>query len=122
MKKKVIALVIDTPLTNDQIEGSKIRLTVYDPEGEPHGETADARNVRVLDSDEIAAPPKANDMGGHPLPGGVWVDKNTKPDAIRAIGEALGLMNSMILSGEKHSPQSEAALAAARKALARLGA
>jgi hypothetical protein len=102
MRKKVIAIVIDTPLTNEQIEKGPVRLSVYpDPENEPHGETADARNVRVLDSDEITP---------------------SKPDALAAIKEALNLMNSMIKCGEKHSTKSESTLVAARAALFRLGA
>lgn len=100
MKKKVLSVVIDTTLTNEQIEKGPVRLSVYpDPENEPHGETADARNVRVLDSDEIAP---------------------SKPDALAAIKEALALMDSMIKCGEKHSTTSESALVAAKAALYRL--
>lgn len=65
MKKKVIALVVDTELTNEQIEESLVHLVCY-PRGtdfnDPKQRAAaasgelgaqhDARHVRVLDADE----------------------------------------------------------------------
>jgi hypothetical protein len=104
MKKKVIALTIDTTLTNDQLEESatQLQLVCRDTAGEDEGLVHEARNVRVLDSDEIHAPA--------PAPQG----------DIAAIKEALALMNSMICCGEKHSGKSDAALGAARAAVARL--
>jgi hypothetical protein len=101
MRKKVIALTIDTRLTNDQLEESSVQLVCRDAGGEDEGLVHEARNIRVLDSDEIVSP---------------------KPDAVAAVKEALALMNSMVLSGEKHSPKSEATLLAAKAALLRLGA
>jgi hypothetical protein len=52
MKKKVIALVVDTDLTNEQIEESFVQLVCRDTKGEDEGLIHEARNVRVLDSDE----------------------------------------------------------------------
>ncbi len=46
MKKKVIALVVDTELTNEQIEKADLTIYVSVPET-----SLEARNVRVLDSD-----------------------------------------------------------------------
>lgn len=50
-KKKVVCVVIDTTLTNEQIEESFVQLVCRDAEGEDEGLTHVARNVRVLDSD-----------------------------------------------------------------------
>ena len=58
MKKKVISVVIDTELTNEQIESGKVVVMIG---GEEAGATFRddgwdehaARSVRVLDSDEI---------------------------------------------------------------------
>lgn len=54
-KKKVIALVVDTHLTNEQLERGTIQLIAFvgDPgdEGTQAGVMLEARNVRVLDSD-----------------------------------------------------------------------
>ncbi len=54
-KKKVIALVVDTALTNEQLEKATINLTAFvgEPgeEGTQAGVGLEARNVRVLDSD-----------------------------------------------------------------------
>lgn len=55
IKKKVIALVVDTGLTNAQLEAKgAIQLTVFDPDndGTQHGVLLKARNVRILDVDE----------------------------------------------------------------------
>jgi hypothetical protein len=59
MKKKVIALVIETELTNEQLEESLVRVLCCDA-GADETEKANAmehvaRNVRVLDSDEVAS-------------------------------------------------------------------
>ncbi len=54
-KKKVLALVVDTALTNKQLEAAgAIRVTVLDPadDGTQVGVYLEARNVRVLDVDE----------------------------------------------------------------------
>ena len=54
-KKKVIALVVDTALTNEQLESNAIHLTVLvgepSDEGTQSGVVLEVRNVRVLDSD-----------------------------------------------------------------------
>jgi hypothetical protein len=62
MKKKVIALVIDTELTNEQIEEGHVHILCF-PRGsegkvwrlsgdaEEDGTSQLARNVRVLDAD-----------------------------------------------------------------------
>lgn len=55
MKKKVIALVIDTDLTNEQLEESHVQVVCRDAKGEDEGLIHTARNVRVLDSDEVAS-------------------------------------------------------------------
>lgn len=56
MKKKVIAITIDTDLTNEQIEESGgrggVQLVCRDSAGEDEGLIHVARNVRVLDSDD----------------------------------------------------------------------
>jgi hypothetical protein len=57
MKKKVIALVVNTDLTNEEIEEGLVDLRVRAvPEGSrsstPPAKIVRARNVRVLDSDE----------------------------------------------------------------------
>ena len=49
-KKKVISIVVDTELTNEDIESGLVHLEVKAADG-PRRMTA--RNVRVLDSDEI---------------------------------------------------------------------
>ena len=51
MKKKVIAITIDTDLTNEQIEESHVELLCRDKKGEDENMIHEARNVRVLDSD-----------------------------------------------------------------------
>jgi len=53
VKKKVIVLVVDTDLTNAQIEKSHVVLQFSEFDNDPaRGEAAhEARNVRVVDSD-----------------------------------------------------------------------
>ena len=52
MKKKVIALVVDTELTNEELERGKVVLTVDRVPGDGRDDVVvEARNVRVLDSD-----------------------------------------------------------------------
>jgi hypothetical protein len=56
MRKKVISLVIDTSLTNEQIEESLVRVLCCDRNAD-ESEKANAmehtaRSVKVLDSDE----------------------------------------------------------------------
>ena len=97
--KKVIALVVDTRLTNDQLEECYVEVICRDRKGEDEGLVLFARNVRVLDSDETHM---------------------SKAGAVGAIREALGLMNCMIESGESHSDLSRATLAAAVAALTRV--
>lgn len=58
MKKKVLALTLDTELTNEQIERGTAVLFIADADNPARGarawgERLEARNVRVLDSDEI---------------------------------------------------------------------
>ena len=57
MKKKVISLVIDTELTNEQIEKGGVHLEIHGdvgPSEQSHWpKRLRARSVRVLDSDEI---------------------------------------------------------------------
>jgi len=53
MKKKVISLVIDTDLTNEQIEESHVELLCRDTADEDESMIHVARRVRVLDSDEL---------------------------------------------------------------------
>lgn len=60
MKKKLIVLVIDTELSNEQIEECEVYVTVsgvtcYHKNGDEsiHNVDHDARNVRVIDVDEI---------------------------------------------------------------------
>ena len=51
MKKKVISLVVDTELTNEQIQESYVVLVCRDKADEDEGLEHVARSVRVLDSD-----------------------------------------------------------------------
>ena len=55
MKKKVIALVVDTDLTNEQLEEWDVLLWVQDPNNEARTTKLAVRNVRVLDSDEASS-------------------------------------------------------------------
>ena len=55
MKKKVIALVIDTLLSNEEIEAGEVVLEISDPAPgtrghRPPGVRIKARNIKVLDS------------------------------------------------------------------------
>ena len=50
MKKKVIAVTVDTDLTNEQIESGDVWVVVGGKWDEDYPEHQ-ARNVRVLDSD-----------------------------------------------------------------------
>ena len=60
MKKKVIALVVTTELTNEEIEDGEVELLVRERPLASRGHTPPARilparNVRVLDSDESSS-------------------------------------------------------------------
>lgn len=56
LKKKVIALVVDTDLTNEELERGEVTLVVGEEVSPGQGCVLAARNVRVLDSDEIGEP------------------------------------------------------------------
>lgn len=61
LKKKVISLVIDTTLTNEQLEESLVFVACCDKDADEKEQRAAlsvphrARNVRVLDSDDLEA-------------------------------------------------------------------